>query len=162
MAYEDADLLNHDIREGFNSDFMSKLVYVAAPFSAPTLGGIEENITTAKKLGRLLLQGSGSYPVVPHVMTADMLDDNIPEERDIALRMTMDVMLAVQKSDGFMVILVDKDGTTKSRGVAAEIARWKESDPGMEKMFFVTADVLDGVEPMPERFLSCPQCGYPD
>lgn len=51
-----------------------KLIYIAAPYSAPTPEGIEENIKRAADLGAWVAQ-EDCVPVVPHLMTRGMSAD---------------------------------------------------------------------------------------
>lgn len=59
-----------------------KIIYVCSPLR----GDIENNIKKVYKYCRLVLE-SGNYPVAPHAYGSNLLDDNNPKERKLALKM---------------------------------------------------------------------------
>lgn len=61
-----------------------KHVYVCSPLSAPTKEGITQNMYTARrKCMELRLHGIRAW--APHAYLPEFLDDNIAEERELAL-----------------------------------------------------------------------------
>lgn len=112
-------------------DGYSSLCYVAAPFAGtsdmPPIRALQErtNVDTARHVGRFLLLAGLSLPIVPHNQTIGLLDDSVPSEREKALALTMATMLAVKEKRGYLVVVVEDDGTTRSAGVAEEVRRWR-------------------------------------
>lgn len=66
-----------------------KIVYIASPYA----GDIENNIRFAKAACRLAME-EGSTPVAAHLLYPQMLDDSIPEQRDLGIRMGLKLLEA--------------------------------------------------------------------
>lgn len=49
-----------------------KLVYVAGPYRATTVWGVEQNILAAQAVGAQVLAIDGLHPVIPHMNTRQM------------------------------------------------------------------------------------------
>lgn len=58
-----------------------KKVYICAPIA----GNVRRNIEKAMLYARYTMQEGGAAPVVPHLY-AMILDDNIPEQRELGMR----------------------------------------------------------------------------
>ena len=119
-VFQAEDVLKIAILQELEEDTFEPLVYVAAPYAGKSdhheTRMIEEahNIEVAISVGNFLIRECKAQPVVPHLMTTGLLDDSVPEERDIALKMTMNTMVAVQRYGGFIVAVVEDDATTKA------------------------------------------------
>lgn len=85
------------------------LVYICSPLS----GDIAGNTERARKYCRFALD-KGQIPLAPHLMFPQFLDDEDPEERELAL--FMDVILLGKCSELWVF------GDVVSEGMAAEIA----------------------------------------
>lgn len=66
-----------------------KLVYIASPYAGDTEG----NIRFAKAACRLAME-QGSIPVAAHLLYPQMLDDMIPEQRELGIRMGLGLLEA--------------------------------------------------------------------
>ena len=66
-----------------------KIVYIASPYA----GDIENNIRFAKAACRLAME-EGSTPVAAHLLYPQMLDDSIPEQRELGIRMGLKLLEA--------------------------------------------------------------------
>ncbi len=60
---------------------MMKIVYICAPLG----GDVQNNIYNAMLYARYTLCECGATPVVPHIY-AKLLDDSIPEQRELGMR----------------------------------------------------------------------------
>ena len=58
----------------------NKLVYIASPYS----GDVERNVAFAKAACRYAMN-QGVTPIASHLLYPQMLDDNIPAERELGL-----------------------------------------------------------------------------
>ena len=88
-----------------------KLVYVAGPYRAPTVWGVEKNVQAAQHAAAHVLTVPGLYPVVPHLNTRHM-DGHAPDEVFLAGTMEM-----LRRCDAVLVL-----GTwTDSAGAKAEV-----------------------------------------
>lgn len=58
-----------------------KKVYICSPCR----GDYENNIQRAKEYSRAAVQ-KGVIPVTPHIYLTQFMDDNVPEERELALK----------------------------------------------------------------------------
>ena len=85
-----------------------KLIYVASPLS----GNVEKNIKYAKEACRAVMD-SGYAFFAPHLLYPSVLDDTIPEERQLGMEMGL-VML--EKCDELWAF-----GPRISEGMAAEM-----------------------------------------
>lgn len=92
---------------------MEKKVYVCSPLSAPTAEGIQENMVKAGLYARKVGQMLHCRAIAPHAFLPMYLNDNIPEEREIALKFGIDIL---NISDAIVVC-----GKVISSGMKAEI-----------------------------------------
>ena len=67
----------------------SRLVYIASPYA----GDIERNVAFAKAACRYAV-AQGCTPVAVHLMYPQFLDDCVPKEREVGLKMGMRVLAA--------------------------------------------------------------------
>lgn len=58
-----------------------KLVYIASPYA----GDVEQNMRNAREYCKLAVR-RGDYPVAPHLLYPQFLDDCVPEERELGLK----------------------------------------------------------------------------
>ncbi len=66
-----------------------KIVYIASPYA----GDVEGNVEFAKAACRLAME-EGSTPVAAHLLYPQMLDDMIPEQRELGIRMGLKLLEA--------------------------------------------------------------------
>lgn len=92
---------------------MSKY-YICSPLSAPTQKGIELNQAYARGYVEMVEERCKVKAVAPHIYLPEMLDDNVPEERALALEFGLKLLMLCDK----LVIC----GDTVSSGMAKEIA----------------------------------------
>lgn len=85
-----------------------KLVYIASPYR----GDVDHNTSKAKEYCRFAVS-QGAIPLAPHIYFTQFLDDNIPEERELGLRMGLEIM---EQCEEIWVM-----GDRISEGMAAEI-----------------------------------------
>lgn len=89
------------------------LVYICSPYS----GDIEENVKKARAFCRFALE-MNCIPLAPHLLFPQFMNDDIPQERELAMFMNM-VLLG--KCNELWVF-----GNTISNGMAQEIERAKK------------------------------------
>lgn len=68
------------------------LVYICSPLSAPTKEGIRKNMEKAAHYAGLMSGVTGCRAIAPHSFLPEYLDDNIPEEREVALAFGLDLL----------------------------------------------------------------------
>ena len=95
-----------------NSAF-KPLVYICSPYS----GDIDINVKKARTFCRFALERN-CIPLAPHLLFPQFMDDDIPQERELAMFMNM-VLLA--KCNELWVF-----GDTISKGMAQEIEKAKK------------------------------------
>lgn len=112
---------------------MEKKVYVCSPLSAPTAQGIKENMVKAGVYARKVGEMLHCRAIAPHAVLPMIIDDNIPEEREIALKFGIDIL---NISDAIVVC-----GKVISSGMKAEIEYAREK--GIPVIFY--DEVADGL-----------------
>ena len=119
------------------------LAYVAGPYTADTLDGIEENCHRARLVGKELARcGSNVFPVVPHQTGRDMEDIGDYEywcEATLELMRRCDVVYAMQGWEG-------------SKGARGEIA--EANKLGIPVIYHDLALFTEGVK---TRVTPCPR-----
>lgn len=85
-----------------------KLIYVASPFA----GDMEQNIEYAKQACRAVME-SGHAFFAPHLLYPSILDDTVPEERQLGIDMGLSMLSRCNELWVF--------GETISAGMQAEI-----------------------------------------
>ena len=88
------------------------IVYICSPYAGDT----EKNVENAKRYSRFAVDRH-YLPVTPHIYFTQFMDDNIPEERNIAIFMNCVLMSKCAELWVF--------GNTISSGMKAEIDRAK-------------------------------------
>ena len=98
-----------------------KKVYICSPCR----GDYENNIQRAKEYSRAAVE-KGVIPVTPHIYLTQFMDDNVPEERELALKIGSELVLGCSELWAFGI-------DHPSAGMAAEIelADRLISDPGV-------------------------------
>ena len=86
------------------------LVYVCSPLS----GDVDGNMEKARQYCRFALE-AGSIPLAPHLMFPQFMNDDDPEERELAI--FMDIVLMGKCSEVWVF------GETISEGMQIEIDR---------------------------------------
>lgn len=66
-----------------------KIVYIASPYA----GDIEGNVRFAKAACRLAME-HGDTPVAAHLLYPQMLDDSVPEQRELGISMGLKLLEA--------------------------------------------------------------------
>lgn len=66
-----------------------KIVYIASPYA----GDVEGNVAFAKAACRLAME-QGNTPVAAHLLYPQMLDDAVPEERELGIRLGLKLLEA--------------------------------------------------------------------
>lgn len=64
-----------------------KIVYIASPYA----GDVEGNVEFAKAACRLAME-QGSTPVAAHLLYPQMLDDTVPKQRELGIRMGLNLL----------------------------------------------------------------------
>lgn len=86
-----------------------KKVYICSPCR----GDYENNIQRAKEYSRAAVE-KGVIPVTPHIYLTQFMDDNVPEERELALKIGSELVLGCSELLAFGI-------DHPSAGMAAEI-----------------------------------------
>lgn len=86
------------------------LVFICSPYA----GDVEVNVRNARAYSRFAVE-RGAIPVAPHLLFPQYMDDNDPDERDLALFMGIALMTKCAELWVF--------GARVSPGMAAEIAK---------------------------------------
>ena len=86
-----------------------KKVYICSPCR----GDYETNIQRAKEYSRAAVE-KGVIPVTPHIYLTQFMDDNVPEERELALKIGSELVLGCSELWAFGI-------DHPSAGMAAEI-----------------------------------------
>lgn len=89
------------------------LVYVCSPFS----GDVERNVEKARMFCRFTLENN-AIPLAPHLLFPQFMDDDNPEERELAMWMNM---ILLGKCNELWVF-----GDTISAGMTKEIEKAKK------------------------------------
>ncbi len=94
-----------------------KIVYIASPYA----GDVEGNVAFAKAACRLAME-RGCTPVAAHLLYPQMLDDTVPEQRELGIRMGLKLLEAC----GEMWLC----GSCVSGGMQEELkAAWRHKIP---------------------------------
>lgn len=94
-----------------------KIVYIASPYAGDT----EKNVRFAKAACRLAME-EGSTPIAAHLLYPQMLDDSVPEQRELGIRMGLKLLEAC--SELWLC------GSRISEGMQEELkAAWKHGVP---------------------------------
>ena len=80
---------------------------------SPCRGDYENNIQRAKEYSRAAVE-KGVIPVTPHIYLTQFMDDNVPEERELALKIGSELVLGCSELWAFGI-------DHPSAGMAAEI-----------------------------------------
>ena len=64
-----------------------ELVYICSPFR----GNVDRNVDYAKRLVKWALK-NGFTPIAPHLYIPQVLDDDVPEEREKGLNAGLDIL----------------------------------------------------------------------
>ncbi|MEK9899142.1 MAG: DUF4406 domain-containing protein [Rhodospirillaceae bacterium] len=93
-----------------------KLVYVAGPYRATTVWGVEQNILAAQAVGAQVLAIDGLHPVIPHMNTRQM--EGIASDEQV-LEGTLEML---RRCDA---VIIDGrwDSSAGTRGEVAEALR---------------------------------------
>ena len=86
------------------------IVYICSPFSGDT----ETNLENTRRYSRFAVE-QGYLPIAPHLMFPQFLDDSVPAERDLAMRMNIILLTKCAELWAF--------GDRISKGMSIEITR---------------------------------------
>ncbi len=64
-----------------------KLVFVSSPYR----GNVARNVAVARAASRLVFE-AGHVPVVPHLYITQILDDDIPEDREMGIAAALELL----------------------------------------------------------------------
>lgn len=67
-------------------------IYICSPLSAPDWSGIERNMVNAMRYCEIVAKAFHCRTIAPHSFLPLHLDDNVPEERQIALEFGLSVL----------------------------------------------------------------------
>ena len=88
------------------------VVFICSPYS----GDVEQNLENARRYSRYAVL-RGCVPITPHLLLSQFMDDNDPDERNLALRINLILLSKCAELWAF--------GSCISEGMAQEIARAK-------------------------------------
>lgn len=113
-----------------------KKIFVCSPLSGKTTQEVFNNITNAKNYCRMITN-SGHLPIAPHTYFPQFLDDSKPKERDLGIKMGLELM---QHCDEMWVFsFEDGHGNLKlSEGMKKEIEAWGKLGKGDATVFHGT------------------------
>lgn len=109
------------------------LVYICSPLSAPTDEEIRRNMEKAKEYMAVVAKNFHCRTVAPHAYLPELLDDNIPAERELALSFGLSLL----ELSSVMVVC----GNVISSGMKGEIEKAKKQ----EIPIFQLLDMPDGI-----------------
>lgn len=122
-----------------------KLVYVAGPYRAKTMWGVEQNIRKAEAVGMEIAKSGLAYPVIPHCNTRGYFEETQGDQ--FWLEGTLELM---RKCDAVMLT----EGWEKSSGTRGEIKEaWRISLPVFDDLVDLDA-FLVGKDDFKEVFSS--------
>ena len=106
---------------------MKKVVYICSPYS----GDVDKNIKNAYVYCRYAIKNN-CVPIAPHLFFPQFLNDDISEERELALSMNKEI---IDRCDEVWVF-----GDTVSKGMAEEIEYAHVSDKSIYYINSITED----------------------
>jgi hypothetical protein len=65
----------------------AKVVFVSSPFA----GNVQYNVSVARAAARIVID-AGYVPIVPHLYIPQILDDDVPAERDLGLSLALSLL----------------------------------------------------------------------
>ena len=120
----------------------TRLIYICSPLAAPTEEGIKENSRMAQRYADEIKNLTGCRTIAPHAILPAVLDDEIPQEREICLNFGLDVL--------GICSAIAICGNRISSGMAAEISRAQELgiqilryDSNLQHLSFYFKNVAD-------------------
>ena len=112
-----------------------KKVYICSPCR----GDYENNIQRAKEYSRAAVE-KGVIPVTPHIYLTQFMDDNVPEERELALKIGSELVLGCSELWAFGI-------DNPSAGMAAEIELAKAHGIPVRNGFEAISELKPDEEP---------------
>jgi hypothetical protein len=112
-----------------------KKVYIRSPCR----GDYENNIQRAKEYSRAAVE-KGVIPVTPHIYLTQFMDDNVPEERELALKIGSELVLGCSELWAFGI-------DHPSAGMAAEIELAKAHGIPVRNGFEAISELKPDEEP---------------
>ena len=112
-----------------------KKVYICSPCR----GDYENNIQRAKEYSRAAVE-KGVIPVTPHIYLTQFMDDNVPEERELALKIGSELVLGCSELWAFGI-------DHPSAGMAAEIELAKAHGIPVRNGFEAISELKPDEEP---------------
>ena len=95
-----------------------KKAIICSPYSC---GDLKTNIETAKKCAKHAAE-NGFVPIVPHLYFTQFLQDAIPDERELGIKLGLESM---KDCDELWIF----EGNGISEGMKVEIEHWKKHYP---------------------------------
>jgi len=65
----------------------TKIVFVSSPYA----GNVPYNVSVARAAARIVID-AGCVPIVPHLYIPQVLDDDVPAERDLGLSLALSLL----------------------------------------------------------------------
>ena len=112
-----------------------KKVYICSPCR----GDYENNIQRAKEYSRAAVE-KGVIPVTPHIYLTQFMDDNVPEERELALKIGSELVLGCSELWAFGI-------DHPSAGMAEEIELAKAHGIPVRNGFEAISELKPDEEP---------------
>ena len=112
-------------------------VYVCSPYAAATKEEIEKNLEFARKACKYVIstnEDKPPLPIAPHLLFPQFMNDNIPEERGLALNFGLNLIVTCDEVWVF--------GNKLSSGMAGEI-KFAQYLPFKKIRFFEETDEKD-------------------
>ncbi len=125
-------------------------VYVCSQYA--TRGDRKDNLEMARRYCSKIIE-EGKVPICPHLFFGPFLDDDVPEQRELALRIGFDLMrdcselrVYSQISDGMReeILEADRRGIPVNIGNLYAIFDWNRADYLTEKILKELEDVRSG------------------
>ena len=113
--------------------------YYCGHFCSPCRGDYENNIKRAKEYSRAAVE-KGVIPVTPHIYLTQFMDDNVPEERELALKIGSELVLGCSELWAFGI-------DHPSAGMAAEIELAKAHGIPVRNGFEAISELKPDEEP---------------
>ena len=111
------------------------LIYVCSPYS----GQIELNVVKARNYSKYVVD-AGHTPIAPHLLFPQFLNDDIPEERNLAMQMNMEILKKCNRLWVFGKIFKINLAHSRKRAIAQEVAKeFSCSFDEVENVFFINA-----------------------
>jgi hypothetical protein len=100
-----------------------KLIYVCSPFRANGTTTQEEHVAYARKACAYVVS-TGNVPIAPHLLFPQFMDDNVPEQRKLAIKMNKRLL---EMCDALW-LFAEVSGGKPSEGMKKEVMHAQDMD----------------------------------